>query len=181
MAQFTRRAILQSFSELLETTPFEKITISALTKHCDISPNTFYYHFHDIYDLLDCWLEEKFGGIAAAPVMQRKGPIKQLLYWCKEHEAVVRHLMGALSLDRMEHYLFRSSQDIFARYVDEYTRGQSLSDLRKAEITDFLRFSILGFFMRFLWNNMQDDIETSVDSLEKLYIVFLEGATKDSE
>ncbi len=52
MANFTQKAILATFQEMLETTPFDKITVAALTRRCGISHNTFYYHFQDIYDLL---------------------------------------------------------------------------------------------------------------------------------
>lgn len=39
--------------------PFEKITVCALVGRCEVSSNTFYYHFRDIYDLLDVWMNEK--------------------------------------------------------------------------------------------------------------------------
>lgn len=53
MANFTKKAILQTFEEMLEHTSFNKITVSDLIAQCGISSNTFYYHYHDIYDLLD--------------------------------------------------------------------------------------------------------------------------------
>ena len=56
MAHYTEKAIISSFQEMLEEMPFDKITVTALTKRSDISPNTFYYHYQDIYALLDYWL-----------------------------------------------------------------------------------------------------------------------------
>ena len=41
--------------------PFDKITVTALAKRCDISSNTFYYHYRDIYDLLDAWFHLELG------------------------------------------------------------------------------------------------------------------------
>ena len=38
---------------MLAEMPFYKITVSALVKRAGISPNTFYYHYEDIYDLLE--------------------------------------------------------------------------------------------------------------------------------
>ena len=51
MALYTQKAILRAFGEMLEEMPFDKITVTALVKRCDISSNTFYYHYRDIYDL----------------------------------------------------------------------------------------------------------------------------------
>ena len=39
--------------ELLKKKPFDKITIADLTEDCGISRMAFYYHFKDIYDLVE--------------------------------------------------------------------------------------------------------------------------------
>jgi AcrR family transcriptional regulator len=43
----------------LKEKPFEKITIHEITADCGVARMTFYYHFQDIYDLLDYIIEEK--------------------------------------------------------------------------------------------------------------------------
>ncbi len=63
MTQFTQKAIIQTFLSMLEETPFDRITVSALVARCGISSNTFYYHFQNIYDLLNAWLEEEKASI----------------------------------------------------------------------------------------------------------------------
>ena len=40
-----------SLIELLESYPFEKITVSQIASNCGIAKRTFYYHFRDKYDL----------------------------------------------------------------------------------------------------------------------------------
>lgn len=59
MARYTQKAILQTFQDMLEKMPFDKITVSAIVSNCEISFNTFYYHYQDIYDLLDAWIAVK--------------------------------------------------------------------------------------------------------------------------
>jgi AcrR family transcriptional regulator len=59
MADFTKKAIIASFIKILKEKPFEKITIHEITADCGVSRMTFYYHFVDIYDLLDYVIEEK--------------------------------------------------------------------------------------------------------------------------
>ena len=56
MAQYTQKALIETFEKMLIEMPFDKITVSALVRRCEISSNTFYYHYSDIYDLLDVWL-----------------------------------------------------------------------------------------------------------------------------
>ena len=53
MANSTQNVILDTFEDMLERMPLEKITVTALIKACNIGRNTFYYHYEDIYALLD--------------------------------------------------------------------------------------------------------------------------------
>ena len=51
MANHTMRVIMRNFEAMLLEMPFNKVTVSALVERCEISSNTFYYHFRDIYEL----------------------------------------------------------------------------------------------------------------------------------
>ena len=53
MKRKTAKEILaESFRELAETVPIDKITIKDIVYNCDYSPATFYRHFKDKYDLI---------------------------------------------------------------------------------------------------------------------------------
>ena len=53
MANFTQKLIIETFENMLERMPLEKITVTALIKECNIGRNTFYYHYEDITALLE--------------------------------------------------------------------------------------------------------------------------------
>ena len=57
MSNTTKRALEESLKKLLLSKPLDKITINDLTTDCGISRMTFYYHFHDIYELIE-WICE---------------------------------------------------------------------------------------------------------------------------
>ncbi len=42
------------------------------------------------------------------------------------------------------------------------------------------RYAFLGFFLKFFWNGMDDDIDKSVDSLWDLFTGFVENAVGSS-
>lgn len=60
MSNTTKRALEASLKKLLLQKPLDKITIQDLTTDCGISRMAFYYHFKDIYDLVewDAWRTE---------------------------------------------------------------------------------------------------------------------------
>ncbi|MFR8027761.1 TetR/AcrR family transcriptional regulator, partial [Eisenbergiella massiliensis] len=55
MQNITKTALEASLKKLLLKKPLDKITIRDLTEDCGISRMTFYYHFKDIYDLVE-WI-----------------------------------------------------------------------------------------------------------------------------
>lgn len=59
MSQITKRALEVSLKKMLLQKPLDKITINDITEDCGISRMTFYYHFKDIYDLVEwCCMED---------------------------------------------------------------------------------------------------------------------------
>ncbi len=63
MADFTKVAIMDTFLSLLNDKPFNKITIKEIVTKCGINRNTFYYHFTDIYDLLEKTFDYKLNSL----------------------------------------------------------------------------------------------------------------------
>ena len=53
MPPFTKYALEASLKHLLAQKPLNKITINDITEDCGINRMTFYYHFKDIYDLVE--------------------------------------------------------------------------------------------------------------------------------
>lgn len=66
VSKLTKRALAASLKKLLAQKPLSKITIADITEDCGMNRMTFYYHFQDIYDLID-WIDLSGGGGAGLP------------------------------------------------------------------------------------------------------------------
>ena len=53
MAKFTRQAIMYSTLKLLQVKPIDKITVRDICDQCELTRNTFYYYFSDIYEVVE--------------------------------------------------------------------------------------------------------------------------------
>ena len=107
MSQITKRALEQSLKNLLLRKPLNKITISDIAEDCGINRMTFYYHFQDIYDLVE-WscledarkaLEKKKthdtwqqGFIQIFKAVQENKPFIMNVYHCVDREQVEKYL-----------------------------------------------------------------------------------------
>lgn len=175
MALLTQRAIMQTFRDMLRDQPFDKITVSALVKRAGVSPNTFYYHYQDIYDLLNTYIKavaDKYRAIAGHEGWETAS--KALLRECRENSDIVYHIFNSLSRDRLERYVFTATDDAFSRTIAARAGGRSVSGDELRRITSFCRYAYVGFTMQYLWRGMTDDIDESVNSLAALLNNFVD-------
>lgn len=171
MANYTRKAILRTFQQMLAEKSFEKITVSALVVRCEISSNTFYYHFRDIYDLLDAWLESQKTAILNDPNVDKSwdAVLRALMHRMQENPKIVYHLSNSISRERLEQYVFSSVEPQLYTFVCEQAKGQNIPEETLQMMTTFYCNSLLGFILRFLWVDMKMDVDTSVGNLNRIF------------
>lgn len=183
MANYTQRAILDAFEELLAKKPFDKITVSAIVSKCEISSNTFYYHFRDIYDLLDTWLDKQKTALEeeTADIGSWADKLKVVLRTMQKKHDIVYHIFDSISRERLEHYAFVSMDDMFYEYVKKYAEGMDVPDEILRMVTSFFCYSILGYFLKFLWLDMNIDLDTSIDHLILLFNGAIESVIQKNQ
>jgi len=179
MALLTHKMILQTFDEMLYEMPFDKITVSSLVKRCGISSNTFYYHYQDIYALLDEWLAVCVERIkkSVSPEGDWKAETKAIILASKNNARMIEHILKSLSREQMERYVFTQTGDSFIKYVRMRTEGKSLSEEQTAEIAMFCRYAFVGMFLKANWEHFQFDTEESVDRIGILFEAFVDNAS----
>ena len=177
MKNLTKNAILQAFQELLEEVPFDKITVSMLVKRCGIHHNTFYYHYQDIYQLLDSWIYQELERFSQEDINRPwEENVKALLVSCKKNRKIVNHIQHSLSREHLERFVFSATDDAFTRYVAKEAEGKDVSIETVQDVAKFCRYAFSGFFLKFVWNNMEDDIDESVTRMSRVFHGFVSQA-----
>ena len=59
MANFTQKAIRDSFVKLLNERPLSQITVRDIVDDCGVNRNTFYYYYRDLPQLLETIVDEE--------------------------------------------------------------------------------------------------------------------------
>lgn len=167
MAKLTQKAILQTFEAMLREMPFDKITVSALVNRCGISPNTFYYHYQDIYALLDQWLkiwmtqypEECHLGDGWKTVL------KAMLHEMQDNPEITKHVIDSIPHSRLEHYIFHTMENSIYQSVQLRTAGHPISEETGRMLASAFCYSLYGSILKFIHDGMQGDVEAEFDPL----------------
>ena len=107
MSHLTDKAIKAAFMKLLEEQPFEKITVKDIVEECGINRNTFYYHFQDIYALLQEILDEETEKSlkSSQEYLTWQDGILQAISFALENKKALYHIYNSVNRVRIEKYL----------------------------------------------------------------------------
>lgn len=167
MANTTKLALEASLKKLLLHKKIDKITISDLTADCGISRMTFYYHFKDIYDLVE-WVCVEDGKRALQDKKTydtwQEGLI-QVFEAVLENEAFIRNVNGAVAREKIESYLYKLTYKLIADVVEEKCAGVELPTEDKAFIANFYKYGFVGIMLEWIDRGMKDDYREIVEKM----------------
>ena len=159
MSGFTKEIIAKTFTELLDEKPMSKITVKDIVERCGVNRNTFYYHFKDIYDLVE-WacLEESTRALQGKKTYSTwQEGLLQIFEAVYENKAFIMNAYNSLSREQIENFLFRLTHDLIMGVVEERSVGTSITEAQKNFIADFYKYSFVGIMLDWIRQGMKAD------------------------
>ena len=164
MSTITKQALEASLKQMMLKKPLDKITIRDITEACGISRMTFYYHFKDIYDLVEWVCVED-----ASRALQGKKTydtwqegLAQIFEAVLENKPFVLNAFRCISRDQMERFLFHLTYGLIRGVVDEKSQGKPISEEDKAFIAEFYKYGFVGILLDWIRQGMSEDYQTIV-------------------
>lgn len=167
MSNTTKLALEASLKNLLLHKPIDKITISDLTADCGISRMTFYYHFKDIYDLVE-WACVEDGKRALQDKKTydtwQEG-MTQIFEAVMENKPFIMNVYHAASRRQVENYLYKLTYSLIADVVEEKSAGVSIAEEDKRFIAEFYKYGFVGTMLEWIDRGMKDDYQKIVEQM----------------
>lgn len=170
MSQITKKAIDASLRNLLLKKPFDKITINDIAEDCGISRMTFYYHFKDIYDLVEWSCEEEAKRILEDKKSYDTWPEAFLALFEEviKNKPFILNVYRSVSREQIENYLYKVVQGLLLDIVEEKAEGMTVRDEDKKFIADFYKYAFIGLMLEWVKNGMKEDPKRIVGDLERM-------------
>lgn len=159
----TKNAIIDSFWQLLEEKPYNKITVKDIVDRCQINRNTFYYHFHDIPDLLEYTIKQdtdsilekytKFGSLidCLIPFVQHS----------LNHKKAILHIYRSIQREIFVEQLEHIALYVAAQYIDTVTQTLTLPLEDKQLLSRFYKCTLVGIVLDWLDTGMNYDLSSA--------------------
>ena len=171
MSQVTKRALEASLKNLLLQKPLSKITISDITEDCGISRMTFYYHFKDIYDLVEWSCQEDASKALAGNKTYEtwQQGLLQIFEAVQENKPFILNVYRSVSREQVENYLYQLTYDLLEGVVEEQAAGMSVRPEDKAFIANVYKYAFVGLMLDWIKHDMKGEPKQIIDRLWESY------------
>lgn len=183
MSLTTKRAISNSFSELLSKTTFDKITVRDIVENCGLNRQTFYYHFHDIYDLAEWTFDDH------AQIFLEKHPfdgnwdnyIILILGQLKDKKHMIINAFDSMNRRWVENYLRTILNPVITEVVRDMATGSTINEDNINFIIDLYDFMLSSLILEWVENGMSDYYTQRIDKYMIIARVSIADAIKSLE
>ncbi len=159
-----------SLKHLLLQKPLNKITINDIAEDCGINRMTFYYHFKDIYDLIEWSCEEDASRALAGKKTYEtwQQGLLQIFEAVLENKPFIMNVYHSVSREQVENYLYKLTYNLMEGVVEEQAQGMSVRAEDKIFIATVYKYVFVGLMLDWIKGNMKDDPALLVDRLDQV-------------
>ena len=157
----TKQAMADSLKRYMEVKSLSKITISAICEDCGINRKTFYYHFKDIYDLVE-WacIEDASRALQGKKTYDTwQEGLLQIFEVVQENKPFILNVYRCVSREQIENYLFSLTYSLIAGVVEEQAEGMDVPKEEREFIAHFYKYSFVGVMLDWIKRGMKESPE----------------------
>ena len=167
MSQITKKALAQSLKNLLLKKPLNKITINDIADDCGINRMTFYYHFKDIYDLVE-WscLEDARKALDEKKTYETwQQGFLQIFEAVLENKPFVMNVYRCVDREQVERYLKPLIDNLLLKVVEEQSADMTVRQEDKEFIASVYSYAFVGLLLDWIKNDMRENPEQLISKL----------------
>lgn len=128
--------LARTLKEMMSKQSLDEISVLELSKKCGISRKTFYYHYHDLYDLLaQVYLDEK---IPEADKTNNALELVDVIWkYYKKNERFIDATFQSAGRDLFFEFIYNIFYHRGMIYCNKYSSANKLSDETKKALSRF--------------------------------------------
>lgn len=178
MPNRTKEMLAESLMKLLARRTLDKITIQDIVDDCGYNRQTFYYHFHDIYDLID-WifaaqtqeLIEKCRACGSLDV-----GVEAVIAYMRGNRRLILNILRSVNGEKLLDNLYRSAQSIVLSALENHPGVQELSTEYRGLVAEAFKYALAGLLIDWMRAGIPEDLVNKVRTMKAVYIGALEYA-----
>ncbi len=157
MSSSTKDALAAALKQMMGFKPIDKITVKDLVEICGVNRQTFYYHFDDVYDLLEWVFEEDANRVLPHEVVFEhwREDVMIFMQYLRENSTFTLNVYNSNSRVYMLRYLEEKMAGCIRSFAVIVSEGMNI-DRQDFEFTvQFYAKCAIGFIAHWMDLGMQ--------------------------
>jgi len=152
---------------MMQTIPLSKISVGDISEFCNISRNTFYYHFKDKYDLIN-WIFYT----EISPQIKKPSDLTHclnaLMLYMQENKKFYINALRTEGQNSFSECLMYFYEDLIKKRLEEIDSDSELSSFEIDITSRFYGHALIGLVLDWSKNGMETDPTPIVHIIENL-------------
>ena len=117
----TKKQLADSLKAAMQEKPFSRITVSEIIHACGVNRKTFYYHFTDIYDLLQWMFRQEAVDVVKQfdMVIDAEEAITFIMNYVEQNNHIINCAQDAMGSDELKRFFMLGFLEIAKAIIDQ--------------------------------------------------------------
>ena len=165
-----KKKIVDQLIKDLETNKLDKITVNHVTSELDISRQTFYYYFNDLYSVIEWILTE-----AASSILDDYSDIDNwtagyyaILNWMKKHDNFILNIYSCVPRECIENFMYSVLNPYLLKVVYEEGKGANVTEEQKDFIAKFYTLAFDALTIDWIKSGMKTEVKEMIIRIDTI-------------
>ena len=167
MSEITKKALATSLKKLLSKKELSKITISNITNDCGVNRQTFYYHFKDVYDLLEwIYLNEVIQSMDGKDTYDTwQQGFLSIFEYILDNKEFVKNTYNSISREFFLKFIYNQTKGLLMNIIEEKSKKLNVKEEDKEFIANFYKYGFVGIVQDWIESGMKENPNNIIDKL----------------
>lgn len=163
-------AIVDTFVRLLNQKPLSKITVTEIIEECEVSRNTFYYYFEDIFALVEYLFSAEMDKLPeiTETCATLGDQCEIVLVFLKDNKLALKHVYKSVNKDQLERYLFKALDKAMLDFMKNLIPGIDADDEDIQFLARYHKYALQGFIIDWLANDNDEELVSLLRRISNL-------------
>lgn len=158
LRNLSKQAFADALEKMILTTDIEKIRVTQLAKVAGATPQAFYYHFQDKYDLVAWIYMQDYAKITNEPNTEFSSlQIMKLMLQFQTRKSFYQKAFTDKSQNAIENYANKYNTDLVRKAVEQY-QGFPIT-IEQEIAAQYHQYGVTGLFIDWIFDRITMDIQ----------------------
>ena len=168
MAKSTKNEIVGALRELLQAKRLDDITVTELVERCGISRQAFYYHFSDLYSVVDYAIQQLLDELGVAGPEDWRSSLEQVLTLLRGNRTLVLNVYRVYERSYVESHVRRWAAPLVEARTRLAARSYAVTEDQIGFMTELLTQGLASIVLSWVEQGMPSNMIERMDDFDIL-------------